>query len=190
MPVVAAILCFLVRLLSASFSMASPTFFSKNCFSVLQRMQQKWKRLDQPGLFPLTSSDCIWYVILPQPLCFLSSLTYTSPLCFIFPLTLLRPLLETTQGSTFSMSPLYIASSGKTFLLNCSRRVLGEKRNKEFIWWSVYWIKGYKHRWKLGKSSGASLLICMPCTHLTPATTSFWEPFPPSFSNMWFVQNM
>lgn len=118
----------------------------------------------------------------------LSNLHLTS--LFYFSTDTTEALLETTQGSTFSMSPLYIASSGKTFLLNCSRRVLGEKRNKEFIWWSVYWIKGYKHRWKLGKSSGASLLICMPCTHLTPATTSFWEPFPPSFSNMWFVQNM
>lgn len=108
-------------------------FSSKNCFSVLHKMRQRWKRLDQPGVFPLISGVCIWYVILPQTLCFLSSLTYTSPLCFIFPLTLLRPLLETTQASSFSVSPLHITSSGKACLLNCTRRVLGEKRNKEFI---------------------------------------------------------
>lgn len=169
--------------------MASPTFSLKAFFQCTLQDTAKEKKNRPASCVP--SCQVFLCVIHHSSPAFLPSPTYTSPLCSTCRLILLSPLLETTQASSFSKSPLNLTNFRKAFVLNCSRRILGEKRNKESIRWRVYWVKGWKWQWRLGNSRLGCILIDLYAQHRPQSCHSFLQRTISSFlSNMWFVQKM
>lgn len=169
--------------------MVSPTFFLKAFFQrTLQDTAKEKKNRPASRVPSCQVFVCVIHHSIPAVL---PSPTYTSPLCSTCRLTLLSPLLETTQASSFSKSPLNLTNFRKAFVLNCSRRILGEKRNKESIRWSVYWVKGGECQWRLGNSRLGCVLIDLYAQHRPHSCHHFLlRTISSFFSNMWFVQKM